>query len=280
MTNTLSAIRTILPGLKQAEKRVAETVLLDPKAVISSTITELSEGAEVSEPTVVRFCRKIGLSGYMELRLNLARDLPPEEYSHETIAPQDGLVQIMEKYLRGNQNAVDRALNNIDPNDFQRAVDILAAAERIDFYGYGSPAIVAQDAHFKFFRLGIPCSVHTNATSQFMAATLLNRNSAAVVISNNGSIRDIIQTAQYAREAGATVIGIIGRKRSPLSRACDIVLPFQCNEVAVGIFPFSTRLAQTMLIDVLFLAVVLKNYEKVKDNLERTKRTLLHRSSA
>ncbi len=50
-----------------------------------SSITDLAELADTSEPTVIRFCRKLGLSGYMELRLSLANALPASKFILENV---------------------------------------------------------------------------------------------------------------------------------------------------------------------------------------------------
>jgi len=118
MEDILSTIRNALDQLKRAEKRVADSVLREPHRVIRYTITELAEKADTSEPTVIRFCRKIGLKGYMDLRLNLARDLPSAQYIHETVGKQDSTVQVMEKIFAANQEALGDTLNKIDMNVF------------------------------------------------------------------------------------------------------------------------------------------------------------------
>lgn len=278
MLGTLSEIKEKIGSLKPAEKRVADYILKDPQLVVRATITGLSEKAKVSEPTVIRFCRKIGLSGYTELRLNLARDLPPEEYNHETVTPQDSPIQILDKYIRGNQEATSRAINAIDAGTIQEAVDVLTNADKIEIYGQGSPGFVALDAQFKFFRLGIHCNAHTNVTMQYMSTALLNPQSAAIIISNNGSVKDVIQIARSAKNSGAKVIGIIGRKRSPLARICDIVLSFQCDEVAVGVFPFATRFVHMEILDILYLTMVMNRDEKLKNKMENSMRTIVNRS--
>jgi RpiR family carbohydrate utilization transcriptional regulator len=133
MNDVLSTIRNSLNQLKNAEKRVAESVLREPHQVIRYTITELADKADTSEPTVVRFCRKMGLQGYMDLRLNLAPDLPSAQYIHETVAEQNSPVQVMEKILPSNQEALGNTLNKIDINVFDQAVNILTHARRIEF---------------------------------------------------------------------------------------------------------------------------------------------------
>jgi len=225
MNDVLSTIRNSLNQLKSAEKRVAESVLREPHKVIRNTITELADKADTSEPTVVRFCRKMGLRGYMDLRLNLARDLPSAQYMHETVGEQDSPVQVMEKIFTSNQEALGNTLNKIDMNVFDQAVNILVKARRIEFYGSGGSGSVARDAHHKFFRLGVPCIAYQDSHMQVMSAALLASDCVVIAISATGSSKDVIDSIQIAKKSGAQTIGTdVHPDRTTGSYRCTICI--------------------------------------------------------
>lgn len=275
MNDVLSTIRNSLNQLKSAEKRVGECVLREPHKVIRNTITELADKADTSEPTVVRFCRKMGLQGYMDLRLNLARDLPSAQYIHETVAEQDSPVQVMEKIFTANQEALGDTLNKIDMNVFDQAVNILNHARRIEFYGSGGSGLVAKDAHHKFFRLGVPCIAYVDSHMQVMSAAILSSDSVVIAISATGSSKDVIESIKVANKSGARTIGITGREKSPLGRICDCNLPVYSQETALWLAPMSTRITQLALLDVLFVSVAMKKFNGVRENLGKVKETLI-----
>jgi RpiR family transcriptional regulator, carbohydrate utilization regulator len=275
MTDTLALIRGAMEDLRNSEKKVAKCVLGDPGAVITSSITELAEKSGTSEPTVIRFCRKLGLGGYMELRLNLARDLPSAQYIFENISDSDSLAGIVGKVLNAHREAISNTLNKLDLDDLDAAVSALKSARRIEFYGLGGSAIVARDAYHKFFRLGIPCAAHDDTHMQVMSASLLSPEDVVVVISHTGSTKDIIDSAKIARKAGAKVIGIIGSENAPLPKYCDIALSVHSQEAALRLAPMTSRLVQLAIIDVLFVAVAMKNFNGTKERLDRVKRSLV-----
>jgi DNA-binding MurR/RpiR family transcriptional regulator len=257
MNDVLSTIRNSLNQLKSAEKRVGEYVLREPHKVIRNTITELAEKADTSEPTVVRFCRKMGLQGYMDLR------------------QQDSPVQVMEKIFTANQEALGDTLNKIDMNVFDQAVRILNHALRIEFYGSGGSGLVAKDAHHKFFRLGVPCIAYVDSHMQVMSAAILSSDCVVIAISATGSSKDIIESIKVAKKSGARTIGITGREKSPLGRICDCNLPVYSQETALWLAPMSTRIAQLALLDVLFVSVAMKKFNGVRENLGKVKETLI-----
>ncbi|MCX5880506.1 MAG: MurR/RpiR family transcriptional regulator [Deltaproteobacteria bacterium] len=277
MTDTLALIRGAIDTLRNSEKKVAKCVLGDPVAVITSSITELAEKSGTSEPTVIRFCRKLGLGGYMELRLNLARDLPSAQYIFENISDSDSLAGITGKVLNAHREAISNTLNKLNLDDLDAAVSALQSARRIEFYGLGGSAIVARDAYHKFFRLGIPCVAHDDTHMQVMSASLLSSKDVVVVISHTGSTKDIIDSAKIARKAGAKVIGIIGSENTPLLKFCDIALSVHSQEAALRLAPMTSRIVQLAIVDVLFVAVAMININGTKERLDRVKRSLVNK---
>lgn len=277
MPDTISDIRAMLDDFKRAERRVADCILRDPIKILSYNITDLSDKSGVSEPTVVRFCRKLGLKGYMELRLNLARDLPPPTYVHQTITDDDNPVKITEKIINTHRQGLKDALQQIDFRDFERAVAMLSAAQKIDFYGFGGSGIVAKDAYHKFFRLGIPCSTYKDANMHLIGASLLNTESVAVGLSINGSNFDIIESVRIAKEAGAKTIAVIGFQNSPLNKHCDLVFAFPCLESVPQTYSLTTRMAQLAFLDALFIAVIQQKGLVENTSYDKVFRTMLNK---
>jgi len=277
MAETLALIRRSLDSLRNSEKKVAKCVLGDPEAVVSASITELAEKAGTSEPTVIRFCHRLGLGGYMELRLNLARDLPSANYIFENVSAADSLAEIAGKILNAHREALSNTLNKLDLDDLEAAVCALQAARRIEFYGLGGSAIVARDAHHKFFRLGMPCVAYDDPHMQVMSAALLTPDDVVVVISHTGSTKDIIDSAKVARKAGAKIIGILGSENAPLSKVCDIALSVFSKEVALRLAPMTSRLVQLAVVDVLFVTVAMRDFSDTKERLDKVKRSLVEK---
>jgi len=275
MTDTLALVRSSLDSLRNSEKKVAKCVLAVPAAVVNSSITQLAVKAGSSEPTVIRFCRRLGLGGYMELRLNLARDLPSAQYIFENVAATDSLAEIAGKILNAHREAIANTLNKLNLDDLEAAVTALRSARRIEFYGMGGSAIVARDAHHKFFRLGIACVVYDDPHMQVMSAALLCPEDVVVAVSHTGSTKDIIESAKVARKAGAKIVGILGSENAPLLKFCDIALSVHSQEAALRLAPMTSRLVQLAIVDVLFVTVAMQDFNVTKERLDRVKRSLV-----
>lgn len=234
--NILEVIRLKRADLRKSDRKVAELVLADPKRVINATIAEAAEWAEVSQPTVIRFCASIGCQGYQDFKLRLAQSLAlGMSATHSVIDADDTPAKVSEKIFDYTITSLDWVRNHLDPVQVDRAVDALAKANRIEFFGFGASGIVARDAQQKFPLFGVPCGAETDAHQQIMVVSMLKPGDVAVVISNTGATLAIIETARRARESGCQVIGIVGSD-GPLVEFCDIVLMVETLET-----PTSTR---------------------------------------
>lgn len=243
---------------------------------MNGSISEAASLAGVSDPTVVRFCKQLGLKGFMELKLRLASAHPVETKVLEDITETDSVESIFTHVMRSTVEAVSCTERGMDRRMLEQAVDAMVAATRWEFYGMGGSGIIALDAHHKFFRLGVPSVAYNDSHMQAMSAAQLDKQAVAVVISHSGATKDIIESAEIAKNAGATLIGILGKKNSELAKHCHIPLCVSSRESALRLAPKTGRLMQLALLDALFLAVAMRIVHKEGfDRLDKVKRALL-----
>src|SRR3954447_11059772 len=118
--STIVRVRSLLPSLPPAERRVAQRVIDDPAGVAGSTITELAHTCGTSETTVIRFCRAIGFTGYPELRLTLATEAGRAQITAggrvvgSDIGPDDTLEDVVEKVTFADARAVEETAAQLD----------------------------------------------------------------------------------------------------------------------------------------------------------------------
>ncbi len=272
--NILEVIRLRRGDLRKSDRKVAELVLADPKRVVNATIAEAAEWAEVSQPTVIRFCASIGCQGYQDFKLRLAQSLAlGMSATHSVIDGNDSPAQVSEKIFDYTITSLDWVRNHLDPVAVSRAVDALENANRIEFFGFGASGIVARDAQQKFPLFGVPCGAETDAHQQIMVVSNLKPGDVVVVISNTGATAAIIETARRARESGCQVIGIIGSD-GPLVEFCDIVLMVETLENTNIYTPTISRIAALTVVDILSTSVALRRGDAHVEIFTRMKRNL------
>lgn len=257
--NLLEKIVRQKPDMRKSDRRVAEVVLDRPDEVVDMTLATLAKTAGASEPTVIRFCNAIGCEGFRDMRVKLARSLAfARSTSHTAISDADDLGTIITKIFDYNLSNLNWAQSYLDAGQMNLAVDTLAGAKRIEFFGVGASGIVALDAQQKFPLFGVPCSAATDSHQMFMSADMLGPGDAAVAVSNTGHSREVVRSVEVARTRGAQTIGITGHADSPLARACDVALIVQTLENTDLFTPTVSRLSHLVLIDILSTAVSLK----------------------
>ncbi|HJW11347.1 MAG TPA: MurR/RpiR family transcriptional regulator [Albitalea sp.] len=278
----LDRIRASIPALPPAEQRVAKLVLVDPRSFASLPVSELAERSHVSKPTVVRFCRSVGYNGLADFKLKLAGNVNEGvPFVHRSVDEDDKPSDVIVKVIDNAVSALLKYRNDATNHAFERAITALVAAgksgRRIDFYGVGNSGIVAQDAQHKFFRLGVNTSAISDGHVQVMSATMLQPGDCAVIISNSGRSRDLMDVAEIARKKGATTI-LITASGSPLAQTA-----IGANQILLGVdhpedydrySPMVSRLLHLMVIDILTTAVALRLPGELRPMLQEIKKNL------
>ena len=278
----LDRIRAAIPALPPAEQRVAKLVLADPRSFASLPVTELAERSHVSKPTVVRFCRSVGYDGLTDFKRKLAGSVNEGvPFVHRAVDEDDKSSDIIVKVIDNAVSALLKYRNDAANGAFERAIVALTESgrkgRRIDFYGVGNSGIVAQDAQHKFFRLGVRATAVSDGHVQVMSATMLQPGDCAVIISNSGHSRDLLDVAEIARKKGATLI-VITASASPLAQvaqgANQILLAADHPEDYDRYSPMVSRLLHLMVIDILTTAVALRLPGELRTTLQEIKKNL------
>ncbi|MGI5157172.1 MurR/RpiR family transcriptional regulator [Microbispora sp. CA-102843] len=221
----LAAIRSREADLTASEAKVAQTVLDHPGEVIRMSITELAERAEVGVATVSRFCQRLGLRGFHELKIEIAHELVPGTVTTTPLVAAGGDYPTWAGSAAGRTIAmIETTMRQFDADAFRQAVDLLVKARRIDFYGLASSGLTAMDAQLRFLTLGKTCNAYVDSHVQAMAAAVLGPEDVAVAISYSGSTKDMVANLSTARKRRARTIAITGAPRSPLAEIADVVL--------------------------------------------------------
>jgi RpiR family carbohydrate utilization transcriptional regulator len=277
-TNIVQEISNELDSLNRSERKVAEVILADPQAATRSSIAVLARAAQVSEPTVNRFCKRFNTAGFPDFKLHLAQALASGvPYVNRNVEPDDDAESYTNKIIDATIAALVQAKKNIDPQTINLAVDQLIQAKQIMFYGLGASGPVATDAQHKFFRFNIPVTAYDDILMQRMSAAAASTGDVIVVISYTGRTKDLVDVAEIGRQSGATVIGITA-PNSPLADHCSIVVDVDAPEDTDVYMPMTSRIMHLTVIDILATGVTLrrgpdflKHLKAIKDSLKDTR---------
>ncbi len=230
--------------------------------------------ADVSEPTVNRFCRRLDTKGFPDFKLHLAQSLANgTPYVSRHVEEDDTPESYTTKIFESSMASLDTARQSIDTTAINKAVDILTQAKKISFFGLGASASVAHDAQNKFFRFNVPVLCFDDVLMQRMSCINSDEGDVVVLISHTGRTKSLIDIARLARENGAAVIGITAR-HSPLSQECTLPVTMEVPEDTDMYLPMASRLAQLVIIDVLATGFTLRRGPRFRESLKRVKEVL------
>lgn len=270
----LGQINQSLGRLSRAEKKVAEWVLAHPREVARSTVAAVARAAGTSEPSVIRFCRRMGLSGFRELTLRLAEALSrPDSLVHRDVSAADSTADATVKVLEAAIRSLVDLRGQLSALPFDRVVRQMVHARQFAFAGLGASGHVASDACHKFFRLGTPCTALTDTPTIRQFAAIAGSGDVVFLISKNGSTPAVCEAARRARDNSALAVAITDPD-SILARSADYTFACDAHEDTNIYTPRSSRIVHLAVLDALHVATALALGEVAADNLRRSKDAL------
>lgn len=271
----LARIAAAIDRLRPAERRVGELVLADPAAATAMSIAALAAAADVSQPTVLRFCRSVGCQRFPEFKLRLGQALVTGvPFVHAAVTRRDRTDEIVAKVFDSSIAGLIAARESLDIARIETLARRLRGAARIDCFGAGSASLLAFEAQQKLMQIGLPAIAYPDTHLQTMAAASLRRGDVALCFSHTGAVHDIVRIAEVAAEGGAFVAAVT-RAEAPLARVAALTLAVEAPEDTEVFAPRVSRLAHLALIDVLVTVTALAMPEAGMKRIRRIKNSVV-----
>lgn len=266
MGNVLDNITVLYDQLFDAEKKIAKYILNNPKEVVDMTISELAETSDVSIASVSRFCRKVGLKGFAQLKISLAQELVDAHKSGEVsneISVED-IPQSLQNILANKITELKQTVNLINTDEFKEVLECIRDASRVQVVAVGNTIPVAIDAAFKFNELGIPTTAGTIWETQLSYSFTLGKGDVLIAISNSGESDKVLEAVKIANKNGAMTLGITNSTHSAIGEEVQYHITTSTREkLFLDEFCFSRVSAMTVIeIIFLFLTVMVENAHK------------------
>lgn len=275
MNNCIVRINESLDSFSKQVAKVARYVLDHQEEVIQMTISELAKKSKSSTATIVRFATILGFKGYRDFIKSLYHDVVSNTLTDDNIyeldnkTPKESTIgQTINIVSRLNIEALANTLKIIDEKCVERAVNAINNANRVAIYALSGSLIVAEDALFKFDRLGINCRLYDTPHSQILSAAALNPDDVAIFLSYSGETKDIIAAAEIATRRRVKCVSITKYGENALTKACMINI--QHSSLGKGFRSFSTRsrVVQANIVDILFVSLAQRRGEYLKKYYE------------
>lgn len=258
MNPLITRIKNCLNDLSDAERKVGDYIIRYPELVPNMTSKDLSKKTNVSEATVVRFCKSIGAASFKTFKLQLVKELILSESNltdFSSLQKKDSPYELFDKVTQLNKNAIESTHLSLERKSFEHAVDAIRQSDRMIFFGVGGSSVAAMDGSYKFSRIGF----HSEMIQDFhqLAAMIpfLTAASVFVAVSMSGKTKDVLELASFAQKNEAKIIAITNAQKSPLFKLADIALCTPIVEQDFRIGSIASTITQLNIIGALYLSV-------------------------
>lgn len=255
-------INSAFDHLGKAEKQVATFIKNYPEEVIKLPINVLAEKVGVSVSTIVRLCKRIGVKGYADLKIALAKDLALNyKKTYSEINSDDSIPFLLNKFQQMFLQTIDDTFKILSISELNKACIDIINADSVLIVGAGGTAAIAKLLNHKLLKLDINSQWSNDFSTAPMIINKMGKNDVLFAISHSGSTNDIYDAVVMAKEQGCKTITLTNYLQSPVAKKSDIVLTTAVNEEPLGSEGGTTRIAQISIIEVLCLLIVLKKQE-------------------
>lgn len=249
--SVLENIRRQFDRMHNAEKKVASFILENPALALESNVSEMAEHSGVSDATVVRFCQKLGYSGFFQMKLRLSHDMA-----------QDRLLQInngsqqpgsAREKISVLANTILSISQRVSTEVFQSCADAINRSPTVIVVGNGYDKILASDIIYRLTRMGIRCSGGGYSETDFENIHLGQKGEVAIFVSRNGEDRKTIDEMRLATECGLVTIAITDVSKCPMVQYADYALSTGIQHDSRMIENYTpSHLNMMVLVDTLF----------------------------
>lgn len=275
MLDIVGVLQSERNTLTRSEQGLAELILADVEAILKLSIVDLAAQADVSPPTVTRFCRRLGCDSYADFKVRLAQSrFVGQRYVVPTDGPQS-VRDIARIVVNGAQSAIHGVFEQLDFDAIERAAEtIVKAGFVLSFGSGGASSMVATEMETRLFRLGLKIAASIDHQAQLMRAAGSPAGTAIIAFSLSGNNLPLVKALAVAGEYDLPRI-VVTRSGSAVASEADVLIPVDRMENSDILRPTPGRYAFLTVADVLAQTVATRLGNPAVASMRRIKHQLV-----
>ena len=269
--NILDRIHASYYQLAAAERRVADYVLSQYRQVQFMSITQLAEECGAADATVSRFCRSLKLKGFNAFKLELAKYVASAsiEGLRSAPSPTDTPEGRCAEAGRLSQEAIDQTIALVRMEDIIKTVELFEDADRVFCMGAGGSMLLANECSHLFSTVCSKFSAVWDSHIQMSTTATMNTRDVIVLFSYSGATDNAMEVLGLAKQRGIRTVLITRYPKSPAATLADVVLCCGSSESPFQFGSVPAKVAQLVLLDVLFQEYFHRNRKNSEESLQR-----------
>lgn len=276
MTTIEIRARNMYDQLSKAEKLAADYLLNNLDHIFRYPLAILAENSGTSQGAWIRLCKAMGFDGIKSLKNALFKEMkdsaasPSVDYQFIDIQDHRNLSSIAKNICASSILAIEDTLTLFQEEVLKEAVKKIKNARRIALFGIHASSLVAMDFYQKLLRIGYPAVYSEDFHVSITIAATLTEKDTAIFFSYSGDTEEVLRLCSIAKQRGVNTIAITRPAGNRLIELADLSLFVSSPQTDKRSGAMSSRLAQLVVSDILFTALVNQNYKHIKGCLEDT----------
>ncbi|OCN05824.1 RpiR family transcriptional regulator [Erysipelotrichaceae bacterium MTC7] len=275
--NILSKLESMMPFFSNTEKKLGNFILAQPQEILNMSTSEIAQQSQVSEATVIRFTRKLGLNGYTDFKLTLSANLNNSNLNQSIItdmSAKDSPLDIYKKLSAFTIASIKSTEETLNDKELINAVELIHSTHRnqarIYLTGVGASSTLAMQMQVKLMRLNMNSTFFEDSHLQLESLTNITENDLLICFTTLGKSIQAYQYVEIANKKKAKVILITQFGNQKLSSKTDVTLYISSIENNLRLASQTAITVQSMVIDTLFLALALKDLNGITNDVKIT----------
>ena len=271
--SVLNQICTLYDSFFETEKKIGDYIIKNPKDIVDVTVGELAVKCQVSEASISRFCKKIGLKGFHHLKISIAKELvnrdDNEEYSNDISI--DNKEQSLKSILANKVAELTQTVSMMDTDNLDEILNKINNARSVLFAAVGNTIPVAMDGAYKLNQIGIPAISTPVLETQLAYSYNLTADDVVIAISNSGESTGAINIIEAAKQNKAITISITNHDNSSIAKLSEYhITTASLEKMLFDEYCFS-RVSATMVIEILYLFLTSMRKDAYKSIMQHEK---------
>lgn len=258
-------LREVKEDLSAKELEVAEYVIAHSEELKNISIQALAKINQVSTSTILRLCNKMGYRGFSDFKIDLISSIPKKITSdvlQDDIHLTDCLQDVNWKVHMVEKSSIDETYSMINPDELNKAIDLLIKSQKILIFGVGSSALVGKEMEYQLIKIKKDVNCHFDTHISRNIVSSLDSNDLVIIISHSGETLECIELLKMTNQQAVPSIAITKMGQSQVSSLADIVLHTISTEHVSRLIPIRSKISQITLVNMLITNLFIKQYDE------------------
>lgn len=260
--SVIDRINTLQGKFTSKEKKINKFIMANIDRIMYMNTYEIAEQCETSQASVVRFAKKLGYSGFPELKVDFGKEIGRREakekisFTYEDMSENGEIFENIKNVIKINTRIIEDTYSSVDVKVIEKTVKAIKKARKIVIVGAGYSGIIARDLEYKLLELGINVIFQNDFHTLLTIIPTLTEEDILFVISQSGRTSDIYYLVEESKKRKIKIIAITQTSDNPIKELADIQITTVVEKNNFRSTSLYSRISQLTIIDIIYVSLI------------------------